>query len=300
MLGRSPLLAGLRAAGSPPLTLVTAPAGSGKTSLLAAWAASADRPGPFAWLALDEADDDPVRFWVYVVAALRELWPDVGEDTLGHLRLRPVRLTDDVVPSLLNDVAGRDETAVLVLDDLHLVSHPDVHDSLALLVDRPPPNLRLAIASRSEPPLPLARMRVRGELTELSGTDLRFTDEEAAELVGAVLGRRMAAEHVEVLQHRTEGWAAGLYLAALSLRGRRDDGAFIAQFAGDHRHLVDYLGGEVLAGQPAARRRFLLRTSILGRLSAPLCDTMLGTADAAEQLEAIRRSNLFLVALDDT
>ena len=300
LLERSPLLAGLRVAATRPLTLVTAPAGSGKTTLLAAWSASEDAPGPCAWLALDEADDDPVRFWVYVVAALREIWPDVGEAALGHLRVRPVRLGADVVPSLLNDVAGREETVVLVIDDLHLVSHPDVHASLALLVDRLPPTLRVTIASRSEPPLPVARMRARGELSELSGADLRFSDEEAADLLGEVVGHRLEAGDVEILQQRTEGWAAGLYLAGLSLRGRQDAARFIAQFAGDHRHLVDYLGGEVLSDQPPARRRFLLRTSVLARLSAPLCDAVLETDDAAAELDEIRRSNLFLVALDDT
>jgi LuxR family maltose regulon positive regulatory protein len=300
LLARSPLVVGLGGADARPLTLVTAPAGSGKTTLLAAWAASPERPGPFAWLALDEADDDPVRFWAYVIAALREVWPGVGNGALAHLGMRPVRLVEDVVPSLLNEIARRDGTAVLVLDDLHLVARPDVHASLALLVERLPPNLRIAIASRSEPPLPIARLRARRALAEVSGTDLRFTDQEAAELISEVLGRRLAQADVAVLQQRTEGWAAGLYLAALSLRGREDTAAFIAQFAGDHRHLVDYLGGEVLAGQPPARRRFLLRSSVLSRLSAPLCDAVLGGDGAAEQLDAIRRENLFLVGLDES
>ena len=213
--------------------------------------------------------------------------------------MRPVRLGADVVPPLLNDVAGREETVVLVIDDLHLVSHPDVHASLALLVDRLPPTLRVTIASRSEPPLPVARMRARGELSELSGTTALLR-RGGPDLLGEVVGRRLATGDVEILQRRTEGWAAGLYLAGLSLRGRQDPARFIAQFAGDHRHLVDYLGGEVLSDQPPARRRFLLRTSVLARLSAPLCDAVLDTDDAAAELDEIRRSNLFLVALDDT
>jgi LuxR family maltose regulon positive regulatory protein len=241
-----------------------------------------------------------VRFWAYVVAALREVWPDAGAATLPHLEVRPVRLHEDVVPSLLNDVGGRDEEAVLVLDDYHVLSSPVVHDSVARLLDRLPPNLRVAIASRTEPPLPVARLRARGMLAEVRAEDLRFDDIEAAELLNDALGLGLAPAQVHRLQLRTEGWAAGIYLAALSLRGRVDADAFIAQFAGDHRHLVDYLGGEVLAGLSPRTRRFLLRTSILSRLSAGVCDAVLQSDEAAELLAEIGRSNLFLTALDAT
>jgi LuxR family maltose regulon positive regulatory protein len=299
VLRRERLLTALEGVLTHPVTLVTAPAGAGKTTLLSTWAAT-PLPARVAWLALDEGDDDPVVFWTCVVAALRTVWPDVGAATLAELEVRRPRLREAVVPSLLNDVAGRDGRAVLVLDDVHLLAGEALHASIAALVERLPPTLHVAIASRTEPPLPVARMRVRGTLLEVRAQDLRFDDDEAAELLNGALGLGLRPEQVRRLQRRTEGWAAGMYLAALSLRDRGDADAVIAQFSGDHRHLVDYLGGEVLAGLSPRVRGFLLRTSILSRLSAPLCDAVLETDDAAGLLDAITRTNLFLTALDDT
>ncbi len=230
----------------PRLTLVDAGAGWGKSTLLAQWRASdASR---FAWLSLEPADSDPVRFWTYVVVALQTVRTSLGERALRLLRTPGTNIVENVVPELLNDLAARREPVVLVLDDYHVVTSQDIHTQIAFFVERLPPALRLVIASRSHPPLPLGRLRARGDLAEVRADDLRFSDRESALFLNDVLGFQLTEQDVGSLQERTEGWAAGLYLAALSLRGRRDPEAFIAAFAGDDRHLVDYLGAEVLGG----------------------------------------------------
>jgi LuxR family transcriptional regulator, maltose regulon positive regulatory protein len=282
------------------LTLIDAPAGWGKTTLLAEWAASPDERRPFAWVSLDRADNDPMRFWTYVVTALRTVRPGLGERALGALRGRGPSTTRDVLPELINELAADAPELVLVLDDYHTIGNEEIHEGLALLVERLPPRLHLAMATRSDPPLPLARMRVRGELLEIRSDVLRFSDEEATALLNDVLGLGLSGGDVTRLQRRTEGWAAALYLAALSLRGHPDAAGFIGAFAGDDRHIVDYLGGEVLAGQPADRRAFLLRTSILERLCGPLCDAVTDQPGSSAMLEEIERANLFLVPLDST
>jgi LuxR family maltose regulon positive regulatory protein len=282
------------------LTLIDAPAGWGKTTLLAEWAASPDERRPFAWVSLDQADNDPMRFWTYVVTALRTVRPGLGERALGALRGRGPSTTRDVLPELINELAADAPELVLVLDDYHMIGNEEIHEGLALLVERLPPRLHLAMATRSDPPLPLARMRVRGELLEVRSDALRFSDEEATVLLNDVLGLGLSGGDVTRLQRRTEGWAAALYLAALSLRGHPDAAGFIGAFAGDNHHIVDYLGGEVLAGQPADRREFLLRTSILERLCGPLCDAVTERSGSSAALEEIERANLFLVPLDST
>jgi ATP/maltotriose-dependent transcriptional regulator MalT len=280
------------------LTLVSAPAGWGKTTLLAEWAADPRETRAFAWLALDRADNDPVRFWDYVIEALRRLEPSLGSTSLAALGVPGTDPIEVVLPSVLNELAELDRRIVLTLEDYHLIQSQEVHEGLTFFVERLPPTIELTIATRLDPPLPLPRLRSRGEMLELRASELRFGEEEAEELLRAALDDRLTDEDVERLLLRTEGWAAGLYLAALSLSGRPDPSAFIAAFAGDDRHIVDYLGGEVLDGLDAQTRSFLVRTSILERVSAPLCDQLLGSDDSAATLLGIERANLFLVPLD--
>jgi LuxR family maltose regulon positive regulatory protein len=277
---------------------VSAPAGWGKTTLLAEWATDPREQRPFTWLALDRADNDPVRFWGYVIEALRTLEPSLASTSLASLGVPGTDPVEVVLPSLLNELADLPRHVVLVLEDYHLIQAADVHAGLAFFVERLPPTVELAIATRLDPPLPLPRLRARGEMLEFRASELRFGANEAEELLTAAIGNQLADEDVERLVSRTEGWAAGLYLAALSLTGREDPRGFIEAFAGDDRHIVDYLGGEVLDGLEAETRDFLVRTSILERISAPLCDHLLGSRDAAATLLEIERANLFLVPLD--
>jgi LuxR family maltose regulon positive regulatory protein len=290
-----PLLeAGLQAK----LCLVDAPAGFGKTTLLATWQAAAGG-GRVAWVSLDEGDNDPTRFWVFVVEALRTVEPGVGVHALAALGRQGTDLYRVVLPELLNGLSRVGSPLVLVLDDYHLITNPACHQTLTFFLDHLPADVHVALAGRVDPPLPLARMRARGELAEIRVAELQFTDQEAAELLNGSMGLQLGADDVERLVERTEGWAAGLYLAGLSLRGRRDPSAFIAAFHGDNRHIADYLSVEVLAHQPETIRRFLLRTSILERLSGPLCDAVLEADGSAGLLAELERSNLFLVPLDD-
>ncbi|MDQ3875627.1 MAG: LuxR C-terminal-related transcriptional regulator [Actinomycetota bacterium] len=296
-MGRTALVEQL-AAGRQRLTLVAAPPGSGKTTLLAAWQRLEGKGKPFAWLSIDGWDNDPVRFWVHVVEAIRAVRPAVGEKPLALLHAPRTSVVEEILPALINELDALDEEVVLVLDDYHSVENPDIHEALTFLVEHVPPALRLVIATRSDPPLPLARLRARGELLEVRAGDLRFKPEESVEFLNVILGLNLERDDVMRLHARTEGWAAGLYLAALSLRGRDDPSPFIAAFAGDDRLVVDYLGAEVLHGQPDAVRTFMLRTAILDRLCGPLCDAVTETSGSTETLMAIERANLFLVPLD--
>ncbi|OBJ53268.1 LuxR C-terminal-related transcriptional regulator [Mycobacterium sp. 1423905.2] len=297
LVHRATLLEALSAGRHSKLTLLSAPAGWGKTTLLAQWALNAGGDARFGWLSLDPSDNDPVWFWMYVIAALQRMSPDVGVRALELLAMGadPVQV---ILPTLLNDLDTTGTPMVLILDDYHLMVNRAVHDQLAFFISRMPANLHLMLATRSDPILPLARLRVSGELTEMRTEDLRFRTSEAAQLLNHVLGLSLDQADIELLHKRTEGWAAGLYLAALSLAGRADTAAFIKTFAGDNRHIVDYLMAEVLDGQPPQIRSFLLRTSILGRLSGPLCDAVLQATDSASVLEKIERENLFVVPLD--
>jgi LuxR family maltose regulon positive regulatory protein len=280
------------------LCLLDAPAGSGKTTLLAQWRATAGT-GRVAWVSLDEGDNDPTRLWIAMAEALRSVEPGVGTAALRALQRTSADHERVVLPSLLNDLNGIGSPLVLVLDDYHLITNPACHQTLTFFLDHLPARVHLLLATRVDPPLPLARMRAKGELAELRAADFQFTEEEAAALLNGAMGLQLATEDVERLAERTEGWAAGLYLAGLSLRGREDPSAFIAAFHGDNRHVADYLAAEVLARQPEEIRTFLLRTSILRRLSGPLCDEVLETEGSAELLERLERSNLFLLPLDD-
>jgi LuxR family maltose regulon positive regulatory protein len=280
------------------LCLVGAPAGSGKTTLLAQWRAVAGG-SRVAWVSLEESDNDPTRFWSYLVAALRTVEPGVGTVALEALRGPSVELERVVVPSLVNDLATVGAPLVLVLDDYHVVVDATCHQTLGWFLDHLPAEVHVVLSTRLDPPLPLARMRARGELAELRVGELQFTGEEAAELLNGSMGLALAAEDVARLAERTEGWAAGLVLAGLSLRGRPDSPGFIAAFSGGDRHVADYLVAEVLERQPEELREFLLRTSLLERLSGPLCDAVLETQGSAELLRELEASNLFVMPLDD-
>ena len=285
------------------LTLVSAPAGFGKTTLLTEWLAA--RPaGPAderraAWLSLDRADNDPAAFWTYVIAALRTVASGVGESALTLLQASQLPPIETVLTALLNDLGATAGDIVLVLDDYHVIDASDVQDGMAFLLDHLPPWLHVVIASRADPAVPLARWRVRGELAEIRAAELRFTPDEAAAYLNEMMGLRLTAPDVAALEARTEGWIAALQLAALSMQGRDDVAGFIAGFAGDDRYVVDYLVEEVLQRQPDRVQAFLLQTCILDRLSGPLCDAVTGQAGGKAMLEALDRGNLFLVPLDD-
>jgi ATP/maltotriose-dependent transcriptional regulator MalT len=279
------------------LVLVCTPAGFGKTALLGDWARGGRRA--VAWLSLDPGDNDPTVFWRYVAAALEGVGVGVGErlaPLLGGPRPAP---PDAVVTALVNSLAAQPNAVALVLDDYHLIQAPPVHDSLTLLLERLPPQLQLLLASRTDPPLPLARLRVRGHLVELRAAELRFTIEETAALLREATGLELPADSVAALAARTEGWVAGLQLAGLSLQNHPDPAGFVATFSGSHRYVLDYLTEEVLARQPERLASFLLETSVLARLSGPLCDAVTGRADGQALLEALERANLFLVPLDE-
>jgi LuxR family maltose regulon positive regulatory protein len=296
---RRALLSVLRS-GSCRLTLVVAPPGFGKTTLLAEWAGVEEEPhrSAVAWLSVDEHDNDPARFFHYMLEALRREEPELGGRALAALRVPGAALPEVVLPLLLNDQARLDRELVLVIDDYHLITNPEIHEALTYLIERSPPNFRLVLATREDPPLPLGRMRARGELSELRAAELRFSDEETATFLTGALDLELSAGDVTRLQARTEGWPAALYLAALSLRGRPDPSSAIERFAGDDRYLVDYLATEVLARQPSELRSFLLHTSILERFCGSLCDAVADRRGSAALLAELERSNLLLVQLD--
>jgi LuxR family maltose regulon positive regulatory protein len=281
------------------LTLVSAPAGFGKTTLLAEWLAVVAAGGrSVAWLSLDQRDNDPALFWTYVVAALNTGAPGDGAGALSHLQ-PPQPPNEAGLVALLNDLDAISNDVVLVLDDYHVIDARDVQDGMAFLLEHLPPQIHLVIASRTDPPLPLARLRGRGELAEIRAADLRFTPSEAAAYLNEVMGLVLTAADVAALEGRTEGWIAALQLAALSMQGREDTAAFIDGFAGDDRYIVDFLAEEVLQRQPEHVQHFLLQTSILDRLSGPLCDAVTGQDGGKAKLTALERGNLFLVPLDD-
>ena len=283
------------------LCLIDAPAGSGKTTLLAQWCLADQASRRIAWVSLDESDDDPVRFWGYVIEALRVVVPGIGEAPLGLLQGSgsAEALTRVVLPQLLNELATSGVDLLLMLDDYHQISSSSCHHTLGFFIDHQPANVHVVLSTRVDPPLPLARLRARGQLTELRIADLGFTDAEAASLLHDAMGLDLTPQAVQRLWERTEGWAAGLVLAGLSLRGRADPEPFIASFEAGHRHVVDYLASEVLARQPEPLRTFMVRTSILQRLSASLCDAVLEADNSAGLLAELEQANLFLIPLDD-
>lgn len=282
------------------LIVISAPAGFGKTTMVTEWLESfpVDRSCA-AWVSLDERDNDPVTFWTYVVAALRTaLGRDfgVGSSTLLQSSQAPI---DAVIATLLNELVTVHTDVILVLDDYQVISTPEIHESIALLLERLPPGMRVVIATRADPPLPLGRLRVGGRLVEVRASDLRFTADETAAYLERAAGATLSAGDVAALADRTEGWVAALQLAALSMRGRDDISSFIAEFAGDDRYIVDYLAEEVLDRQTDDVRQFLLRTSILDRLNGSLCDAVTGQHGGKATLERLERANMFLVPLDE-
>jgi LuxR family maltose regulon positive regulatory protein len=298
LLPRAGLQSLLQAGLQTKLCLLSAPAGFGKTTLLAQCLTAAGA-GQVAWVSLDEGDNDPTRFWLCVVEALRTVAPEVGTAALDTAPRTSADRHRVALPSLLNELSVVGSPLVLVLDDYQMVTNATCHHTLAFFLDHLPAGVHVALSTRVDPPLPLARMRARGELAEVRAAELRFTDEEASELLNGSMSLQLADEDVARLTERTEGWAAGLALAGLSLRGREDATSFVASFHGDNRHVADYLSAEVLARQPEAVRTFLLRTSVLERLSGPLCDAVLQTEGSARLLDELERCNLFLVPLDD-
>jgi LuxR family maltose regulon positive regulatory protein len=282
------------------LTLVSAPPGFGKTTLLAEWLAAAPADGRrVAWLSLDQGDNQPATFWTYAIAALQRAQPDVGGGALSLLQLPQPPPIETILAMVLNELGALPHHLFLVLDDYHLIDAAAIHAGIVFLLDHLPPQVHLIVAGRADPPVPLARLRGRGELVEIRAADLRFTPNEAAAFLNGAMGLDLSARDVAALESRTEGWIAALQLAALSMRGRDEVSGFITAFAGDDRYIVDYLVEEVLRRQPEPVRAFLLQTSILGRLHAPLCDAVTGQEGGRAMIEGLERGNLFVVPLDD-
>jgi LuxR family maltose regulon positive regulatory protein len=332
LVSRPRLIERLNAGLQRKLTLVSAPAGFGKTTLLSEWVAGCGRP--VGWVSLDEGDNDPARFLAYLVVALQTVQADIGEAALAELQSPQPPPTESALTALINEIAAlpdppgghegstpRDRPYILVLDDYHLITTQPIHDGLTFLLDHLPPNLHLAVATRADPPMPIARLRGRGQLTELRESNLRFTTDEAAAFLNTRVGLNLSPDDVAALEARTEGWIAGLQMAALSMQGQNDVAAFIRAFRGSDRYVLDYLVEEVLQRQPENIQTFLLQTSILNRLTGPLCDAILSrgpqeqrnkggfepsapqfpgsSAPGQEILEYLERNNLFIIPLDN-
>lgn len=279
------------------LTLLAAPPGFGKTTLLAAWARHAG--GAAAWVSLDAGDNDPVRFWHYVLAALDHCRPGMGDAALALLQAAQIPSIESVLTALLNSAATMPERVVLVLDDLHVITSQPIYEGLAFLIEHMPPQLHLVIASRTVPPLNMARLRANSELVEIRADLLRFSADEVRALLNGLQGLALTDADIAALESRTEGWAAGLRLASLALQGQRDRAAFVASLSGSHRIILDYLMEEVLARQSAERQQFLLDTAILERLAADVCDAVAERHDSQRELEALEQANIFIEPLDD-
>jgi LuxR family maltose regulon positive regulatory protein len=281
------------------LTLIAAPAGFGKTTLVSAWMAGCDQQ--VAWLSLDKGDSDPTLFLTYLVAALQTIAPTIGGGVLGALQAPQPPPTESILTALLNESTTIPDHFVIVLDDYHVIDAKPIDQALTYLVEHLPPQMHLVIATREDPQLPLARLRARGQLTELRAVDLRFTLSEAAAFLNQVMGLNLSAQDIARLSTRTEGWIAGLQLAALSMQGHQDTASFIRSFTGSHHFVLDYLVEEVLQQQSERIQTFLLRTSILDRMTGSLCDAVLlnPSGSGQETLEHLERANLFLVPLDN-
>jgi LuxR family maltose regulon positive regulatory protein len=297
VVDRSRLIDRLIAADGQHLTLIAAPAGFGKTTLLSEWIPHSQHC--VSWLSLDGHDNDPTRFWAYVIAAMQGLQPDLGASALVLLESSQPPPIESVLTLLLNDVAAFPDRFVLVLDDYHVVETPAIHTALTFLLDHLPPHMHLMITSRSDPPLPLARWRAHRQLTEIRAADLRFTPTEAATFLNHVMGLNLSADDIAALETRTEGWIAGLQLAALSIQEHDDVDGFIQSFTGSHTYIIDYLAEEVVQRQSVDIQSFLLQTSILDRMCGALCDAVSGRIDSQVTLETLQHRNLFVSPLDD-
>ncbi|MEI7769133.1 MAG: LuxR C-terminal-related transcriptional regulator [Chloroflexales bacterium] len=288
------------------ITLVSAPAGFGKTTLISAWMASRDPYKPFGWVSLDDGDNDPVRFLIYVVAAIQKVNPDIGQTILATLQSPQPPPLSELVGSLINEIVSKADFLLIVLDDYHLVKNKEVHALIQLLFERQPAFMHTVIMTREDPPLPLPKMRVLGHVTEVRERDLRFTTGEAESFFKQTMGLDLERQAVAVLGDHTEGWVAGLQLAAIALQEYADSASvqgFINAFAGNDRYIVDYLGSEVLLHLSESVRRFLLVTSILERMCGPLCDAVLGEGaepgSSQNVLDDLERANMFIIPLDN-
>ncbi|MCP4289032.1 MAG: hypothetical protein GY792_32195, partial [Gammaproteobacteria bacterium] len=279
------------------LTLVSAPAGFGKSTLVAAWAGEAGVP--VGWVSLDEEDNDLARFLAYFIGAAQRIWAGIGASALAMLQASPPQPLEVLLTGLLNEIAEIPQPFALVLDDLHVITEPQIHEAVSFILNHQPQQMHLFIATRADPPWPLARLRARGEITELRADDLRFTSEEAAVFLNDVMGLYLSPEEVTALEARTEGWIAGLQMAALSMQAREDVAGFIQTFTGSHRFIFDYLIEEVLNQQPPHIQIFLQKTSLLDRLTGPLCDAVTDGEGSQTILAQLEQANLFLVPLDD-
>jgi LuxR family maltose regulon positive regulatory protein len=287
------------------LILISAPAGFGKTTLVSEWVQVLSKAVPLtaiAWLSLDEGDNDPARFLAYFIAALNQaqgVEASIGKGSLNMLQSPQPPPTEAVLTQLINEIVAIPDRIILVLDDYHVIGSSQVDDILTFLVEYLPPQMHLVIASREDPHLPLSHFRARGQLTELRAADLRFTSSEAAEFLNQVMGLKLTIEDIAALERRTEGWIAGLQLAAISMQGRDDTTAFIESFTGSHRLVLDYLVEEVLERQPVDIQDFLLITASLDHMNGSLCDALTGKENGQEYLELLDDANLFIVPLDD-
>lgn len=297
LLPRAALMERLNQGGTLPLVLLSAGAGFGKTTLLSTWASQ--YPHPVAWLSLDRLDNDPLGFWSALLAALRTRFPALGEAALAQMQAsQPLQMTP-LLTALINDLAAASEEIVLVLDDYHVIDEPSIHTALQFLLDHAPGRFHLVLASRIDPPLALSRFRARGQMVELRDTDLRVSEQEGTRFLQQVMDVHLSAQDEQRLAQRTEGWLVGLQLAALSLATRPDPGAWVTSFRGSQRLILDYFQDEILAQQKPSVRRFLLRACILPRMHASLCQAVTGNAASQEVLEALERSNLFVMQLEE-
>jgi LuxR family transcriptional regulator, maltose regulon positive regulatory protein len=279
------------------LTLIAAPAGFGKTTLLSEWIPQS--PRCVTWFSLDEGDDDPVKFWAYFIASLQGLQPEIGASVLSLLQSSQPPPMTSILTALINEITAFKDVFAIVLDDYHIIDSQPIHEALTFLIDHLPKNMHLVITTRIDPPLPLARLRVHDDLTELRANELRFTLDETARFLKTVMGLNVSTEEVAVLEARTEGWIAGLQIAALSMQGRNDITGFIQAFSGSHRHILGYLADEVINQQSEGTLKFLLQTSLLDRLCGPLCEAVTGDSGGQETLQGLERANLFIIPLDD-
>ncbi len=280
------------------LTVVSAPAGYGKTTFVSAWAAAC--PSPVAWLSLEDKDDnDPARFLSYLIAAAQTIQPGLGQEILSLLPSPQPPAIRDLLSNLINALDGIQERFVLVLDDYHLITSPEIHQAITFLIEHQPPRMNLILITRIDPPLPLSHLRGRGQLTELRQADLRFSEEETHAFLKYGAGIELSLGEERILLDRTEGWAAGLQIAVLSMQKKSDISAFITRFGGSHEYIVDYFASEILTGLPEPVKAFLIKTSFLEPLCGPLCNAVTGQTDGQQMLERLQAENLFLIPLDD-
>ena len=279
------------------LTLIAAPAGFGKTTLLSEWIPQS--PRCVTWLSLDGDDNDPIKFWSYFIKSLQGLRAGLGETAFSLLQSPQMLPIHSILTTLINDIDTFPDEYCIVLDDYHFIESQAIHEGLTFLIDHQPENMHMIITTRIDPPLPLARLRARNRLTELRANDLRFTAEETAIFLNHAMGLTLSTEEVVALEERTEGWIAGLQIAALSMQGQEDVSEFVRKFSGSHRHILGYLANEVIDRQPMGTLNFLLKTSILERLCGPLCDAVTGDSGGQDILEELEDANLFIIPLDD-